>query len=239
MIPARLAATRLPDKPLIEINGKPMVQHVWERSRQAAGVDEVVIATPDDSIAQAAAAFGATAIMTSHEHRSGTDRLAEAATVLGLAEHDIVVNVQGDEPLVDPEVIEALVEVLRKNPDIPMASVMCPCPDVDLDDPACVKVVAALTGQALYFSRSRIPYARREVEGIQVMQHMGMYAYRRGFLARYAALPPTPLEQMEALEQLRVLDHGYSIRMIRTERAPIGVDTPQDLERVRVLLSGP
>jgi 3-deoxy-manno-octulosonate cytidylyltransferase (CMP-KDO synthetase) len=236
LIPARLAATRLPNKPLAELAGKTMIQWVWERTRQAAGVAEVAIATPDAEIARVVESFGGRAVMTSAAHRSGTDRLAEAATVMGLAPRDIVINIQGDEPLLEPAAIEAVVAPLLADESLPMSSLTCPCPEYDLDNPACVKVVFALNGDALYFSRARLPFERNPAGVATVMQHVGLYAYRREFLATFAALPPTPLEQTEGLEQLRVLENGYRIRMVRVETAPVGVDTPEDLERARRLL---
>ncbi len=237
LIPARLAATRLPNKPLSDIAGKPMVQHVWERARQVRGLAEVTIATPDEAIVRAVEAFGGRAILTSAAHRSGTDRLAEAAQHLGLASDDIVVNIQGDEPLLEPAAIEAVLTPLLADASLPMSSLMCPCPPEDLDNPGCTKVVCAVNGDALYFSRARLPYPRYPNGPAPVMQHIGLYAYRRHFLATFAALPPTPLEQTESLEQLRALEHGYRIGMARVETAPIGVDTPDDLERVRRLLT--
>ena len=173
--------------------------------------------------------------MTSSAHRSGTDRLAEAAEVLGLPPNAIIVNIQGDEPLLNPAAIEATVQLLLADPDLPMASLMCPCPEIDRDNPACVKVVCAANGNALYFSRARLPFPRNATP-TPVMQHVGLYAYRRHFLATYSTLLPTPLEMTESLEQLRVLENGYRIRMARVEAAPIGVDTPEDLARVRRLL---
>ncbi|HLK58523.1 MAG TPA: 3-deoxy-manno-octulosonate cytidylyltransferase [Chthonomonadaceae bacterium] len=235
LIPARLAATRLPNKPLIDIAGRPMIHHVWERARSAPSLSQVAIATPDQEIIEAAQAFGAQAILTDPTHRSGTDRLAEAATLLDLPAQAIIVNIQGDEPLLDPAAIEAVVALLVADPSLPMSSLMCPCPPEDWDNPGCVKVVAAPNGDALYFSRARIPFPRNTTE-IVTMQHVGLYAYRRDFLATYAALPPTPLERTESLEQLRVLENGYRIRMARIEQAPIGVDTPEDLVRARQLL---
>jgi 3-deoxy-manno-octulosonate cytidylyltransferase (CMP-KDO synthetase) len=236
LIPARLAATRLPDKPLIDIGGKPMIQRVWERAGRARGITRVAICTPDESVATAVELFGGEAVMTSHAHRSGTDRLAEAAQLLGLAEMDIVVNVQGDEPLLEPAGIERVIELLQKDPGLPMSSLSCPCPPEDLDNPDCVKVVCAQNGDALYFSRSRVPHPRKETSNF-TLQHVGLYAYRAGFLRIYASLHPTPLELTESLEQLRVLESGYRIRMAHIERAPIGVDTPEDLERVRRIVS--
>lgn len=213
-----------------------MIQHVWERANRVRGISDVAIATPDPEIVRAAEAFGARAIMTSARHRSGTDRLAEAANLLQLVPEDIVVNIQGDEPLLDPAAIEAVLRPLIADPQLPMASLMCPCPAEDLDNPSCVKVVCDLKGRALYFSRARVPYTRNPDVAVPVMQHVGLYAYRQRFLSVFAALPPSPLEQTETLEQLRALDNGYTIQMTRIENAPIGVDTPNDLERARRLL---
>jgi 3-deoxy-manno-octulosonate cytidylyltransferase (CMP-KDO synthetase) len=234
IVPARLASTRLPDKPLADIAGWPMIRHVWELTRRVGGITDVAIATPDEEIVKACESFGAQALRTSPSHRSGTDRIAEAASLLGLAPGDIVINVQGDEPLLEPASIEAVLAPLLADPTLPMTSLMCPCPDDDKDNPGCVKVVAALNGDALYFSRARLPFPR--VGNETVLQHIGLYAYRRHFLATFAALPPTPLEQAESLEQLRALEHGYRIRMVRVESAPVGVDTLEDLERARRLL---
>lgn len=235
LIPARLAATRLPNKPLAEIAGQPMLYHVWWRARSAPSLAEVAVATPDAEVARVVEGFGGRAIMTADIHRSGTDRLAEAAELLHLQPRDIIVNIQGDEPLLDPASIEAALKPLLADQTLPMSSLMCPCPPEDLDNPACVKVVCAQNGDALYFSRARLPYVRQTAHAA-VMQHIGLYAYRCDFLKRFSSLPPTPLEQTEALEQLRALEHGYRIRMVRVEQAPIGVDTPEDLERVRHLL---
>ncbi len=238
LIPARLASTRLPDKPLLDIGGRPMIQHVWERARGCQLLDTVAVATPDAAIARVVTAFGGTAVLTSDVHRSGTDRLAEAAERLGVPDDAIVVNIQGDEPLLEPAAIAASVEPLLADSGLVMASLMCPCPDVDRDNPDCVKVVCALGGDALYFSRLGVPYPRRP-DGVPVMQHIGLYAYRRHFLRTFASLAPTPLEQTESLEQLRALEHGYRIRMVRVDAAPIGVDTAEDLARVRALLATP
>jgi 3-deoxy-manno-octulosonate cytidylyltransferase (CMP-KDO synthetase) len=237
IIPARLAATRLPDKPLLDIAGKPMIQRVWERAREAVCLEEVLIATPDEAIRRAVEAFGGIAIMTSPDHRSGTDRLAEAAAGL---EADVIVNIQGDEPLIDPTAIESAVAPFSLNTQhstlntVSMTSLMCPCPPEDLDNPACVKVVCDLAGNALYFSRARLPYSRTDTDS-PVMQHVGLYAYRREFLLQFAKLPPTPLEQTESLEQLRALENGHRIRMVPIPTAPLSVDTPEDLSRVRAL----
>ena len=219
----------------IDILGKPMIRWVWERASSVKGVDRVAICTPDVAIQNAAEGFGAEVVMTSHSHRSGTDRLAEAATKLSLADDDIVVNIQGDEPLIDPVAVESVIALLQEDPALVMSSLCCPCPTIDLDNPDCVKVVRALNGDALYFSRSRVPYLRRDTANV-TYQHAGLYAYRVGFLKLYSTLMPTPLELTESLEQLRVLENGYRIRMALTQRAPIGVDTPEDLERVRAIL---
>ncbi len=233
IIPARLAATRLPNKPLVDIAGKTMIERVWERVAQVQGVTTVAIATPDTEIKEVVEGFGGQAIMTSHAHRSGTDRVAEAARTLGLNPKDIVINIQGDEPLLEPANISAVLAPLLEDTSLPMSSLTCPCPEIDRENPACVKVVYALNGDALTFSRSRIPFPRNESTGVVTMQHIGLYAYRNGFLQTYSTLAPTPLEQTEGLEQLRVLENGYKIRMVRIEKAPIGVDTPEDLERAR------
>lgn len=238
LIPARLAATRLPNKPLAEIAGKPMIQHVWERACLVSGMSLVAIATPDQEIAKVVEGFGGRAVMTSDAHRSGTDRLAEAVEILKLDDDAIVVNIQGDEPLLDPTSIETCYRLLAEEPSLQMASMRCPCPEFDLDNPACVKVVCDLQGYALYFSRARLPFPRNTTDA-QVYQHIGLYAYRKRFLNTYATLPPTSLEKTEGLEQLRVLEHGYRIRLGTTHKTPIGVDTPEDLARVREMLQNP
>ena len=234
IIPARLAATRLPNKPLLDIAGKPMVQWVYERASRAALLSEVMVATPDDEIRRCVESFGGKAIMTSHEHRSGTDRLAEAARSL---DADVVVNIQGDEPLVEPDAIDALVKAMIEAPDVPMGSLMCPLANrQEEEDPAVVKVVTDRQGFALYFSRARIPYPR-DPEAASVRKHIGIYAYRRHFLVAFSRLEPTPLEKAESLEQLRALERGYRIKMVETPFSPVSVDTPEDLERVRRILS--
>lgn len=236
IIPARLAATRLPDKPLAEIAGRPMIQHVYERATQASSVERVLVATPDDAILEAVLGFGGGAVMTSADHRSGTDRVAEAAEYLDFlpGDFDIIVNVQGDEPLVDPVTIDAAVNALRDS-DAVMASVCCPLPPGREDDPNVVKVVTDRNGYALYFSRSPLPFRRDASAPYAPRQHVGLYVYRREFLRIFPSLEPTPLERAESLEQLRVLENGYRIRMAEIAHAPESVDTPEDLERVRAL----
>lgn len=236
LIPARLAATRLPDKPLAEIAGKAMIQHVWERSRQAQGIDGVFVATPDARIAEVVTSFGGEAILTRADHQTGTDRLAEAVGKLPDSV-EVIVNVQGDEPRIDPRTIEAVAAPLLADASLAMASVCCPLPVERLSDPNAVKVITAINGDALYFSRSPIPYVRDASIGVVPKLHVGMYAYRKEFLLAFPTLPRTPLEQTESLEQLRALETGYRIRMIEIERAPSAVDTPEDLERVRGLFA--
>lgn len=240
LIPARLAATRLPDKPLAEIAGKTMIQHVYERAAKASVVERVMVATPDDTIFEAVNRFGGGAVMTSPDHRSGTDRVAEAAEYLDLmpGDFDIIVNVQGDEPLVDPATIDAAVNALRDS-DAVMASVCCPLPAGREDDPNVVKVVTDKNGYALYFSRSPLPFRRDVTAPYAPRQHVGLYVYRRDFLKIFPKMEPTPLERAESLEQLRVLENGYKIRMVEIANAPESVDTPEDLERVRALFTNP
>lgn len=233
IIPARMAATRLPGKPLVDIAGVPMLQRVWERARAAELIDAVFVATPDLEIRDAALSFGCTPIMTSDRHRSGTDRLAEAVQDLAA---DIIVNIQGDEPLLDPSSIDAAVRPLQENPDRLMTSLMARCPEDQLDNPATVKVVCRSDGSALYFSRARLPFARTESPAAPTMQHIGLYAYRREFLIRFSQMAPTPLEQTEMLEQLRALENGVEIQMVEVPNAPLSVDTPEDLEIVRRII---
>lgn len=234
IIPARLAAVRLPNKPLLDIAGKPMIWWVWHHAKQAKALSEVMVATPDEQIAEVVRAFGGIAVLTSPRHRSGTERLAEVAQGLSA---DIIVNVQGDEPLMPPENIDAAARPLMNDPSLVMSSLMCPASEEEKDKPTAVKVVVDRAGNALYFSRSRIPYPRDPSAPAVVYKHLGIYAYRRDFLLRYASMEPTPLEQMEMLEQLRVLENGYRIRMVCVEQTSIGVDTEEDLERVRAILA--
>ncbi|MBM3222924.1 MAG: 3-deoxy-manno-octulosonate cytidylyltransferase [Candidatus Tectomicrobia bacterium] len=250
VIPARYASSRFPGKPLVPIAGKPMIQHVFERARQARLVDTVLVATDDQRIADVVTACGGQAVMTASTHPTGTDRIAEVAATLTC---DIVVNVQGDEPGVAPEAIDALVQPLLDDAALPMSTLARPLRDVaELVTPNVNKVVVDRQGHALYFSRSPIPYYRTAwpqapqllaaagtlptiPPGCQV--HMGLYAYRREFLLHLAQLPQTPLEQLEQLEQLRVLEHGYRIRVVPTTYESVGVDTPEDVARAERLLA--
>ena len=232
IIPARLAATRLPNKPLLDIAGKPMVQWVYERAKCAKLLDDVLVATPDEEIFACVESFGGKAVMTSAAHRSGTDRLAEAAEYL---DADLILNIQGDEPLLDPGTVDALIEAMMRYPDVPMGSLMCPLEAEEEDNPAVVKVVTDQEGFALYFSRARIPYPK-DREAADPRKHIGIYAYRRDFLLAFPNMPPTPLEQAESLEQLRALENGYKIMMVETAFSPTSVDTQEDLDRVRRIL---
>jgi 3-deoxy-manno-octulosonate cytidylyltransferase (CMP-KDO synthetase) len=233
IIPARYASTRFPGKPLVDLAGKPMVVRVCERAAKS-GAAAVHVATDDERIAGAVRAHGFKVVMTRADHASGTDRLAEAAAGLGLDEKHVVVNVQGDEPLIEPLLIRQVAERLR---DADMSTACHAIHDAAaLANPNVVKVVMDANGYALYFSRSRIPYPR---DGDAVCyRHAGIYAYRVGFLKRYAALEPAPLEKAEALEQLRALWHGHRIAVVVSEtEIPPGVDTPQDLDAVRRMLA--
>jgi 3-deoxy-manno-octulosonate cytidylyltransferase (CMP-KDO synthetase) len=236
LIPARFASTRFPGKPLADVAGKPMVVRVCERARES-GAAPVCVATDDERIAQAVRAHGFEARMTKAEHASGTERIAEAAAQLGLAEDAIVVNVQGDEPLIAPRLIARVAAALAGRPDASVATACHPFSDAAaLANPNVVKVVLDARGDALYFSRAGIPFAR-DGGTPAAYRHVGIYAYRVAFLRRYAGLEPAPLEAIEQLEQLRVLWHGLRIAtVIEAGAIPPGVDTPADLEAVLKLL---
>ncbi|HVY80329.1 MAG TPA: 3-deoxy-manno-octulosonate cytidylyltransferase [Steroidobacteraceae bacterium] len=245
VIPARFASTRLPGKALVAIGGKPMIQWVYERARSS-GATEVLIATDDARIAAAAKAFGAVVEMTAASHQSGTDRIAEVARARGWGASDVVVNVQGDEPLMPPALIDQVAGLLLANTDAGMATLAAPLTRLEeLLDPNVVKVVADATGRALYFSRAPIPWHRdgapaglasqRSFAGAR--RHIGIYAYRVSALLRVAGLAPTPLEQTEKLEQLRALENGIEIRVAEAVQLPgPDVNTPDDLERVAAAL---
>ncbi len=241
IIPARYRSTRLPGKPLADIGGRPMVWRVYERAREARLVDEVWVATDDERVRDAVSALGGNVVITSPEHPSGTDRIAEAA---GSVMADIYVNVQGDEPMLPPGMIDDVVAPMLADPALNMATAARETGDPsEIADPSVVKVVMDEHGFALYFSRSPIPFHRDiwgsplHVNGGRCYKHIGLYIYRRDFLLRYARMRPTALEQTERLEQLRALGHGERIKVVITRWDSIGVDTPEDLERVRGILS--
>jgi len=247
IIPARYSSTRLPGKPLLPLARIPMIMHVVERASRARLVSRVIVATDDERIAEAVEAHGGESRMTSPNLTSGTDRVAEVAAQL---DSEFIVNVQGDEPLIEPSTIDAAIEPLFKDEQIQISTTSEPIDSIeDLFNPGVVKVVTDARGFALYFSRSPIPYARLAGELAleeslradpsllsNYRKHSGLYAYRAGFLRRFARMEPSPLERLEALEQLRAIENGFEIRVVRVEHRSIGVDTRQDYERVKRLI---
>jgi len=234
VIPARFASSRFPGKALAPLAGKPLLQHVYERASQARYLSKLTIATDDDRIVKAARSFGAQVQMTRSDHLSGTDRVAEVASS---DRAQVIVNIQGDEPLIDPTAIDAAALALLDDPELPMATLKkrIEIPG-EIDNPNVVKVVSNQAGDAIYFSRYPIPYVRDAKPGDVVhYKHIGLYVYRCEFLLAYSGLPVGPLEQAERLEQLRAIENGYRIRVVETDYESIGVDTPDDLERVAVL----
>ncbi|MCD6527531.1 MAG: 3-deoxy-manno-octulosonate cytidylyltransferase [Desulfuromonas sp.] len=242
IIPARYASTRFPGKPLVDILGKAMIQRVYEQTSKASLVDRVVVATDDERIVAAVEAFGGDVCMTSSTHETGTDRLAEVAAQLS---SDLIVNVQGDEPLIDPAMIDLAVSPLIDDAQLDMGTLMVPIQTVEeYLNPNVVKVVTDVKGDALYFSRSPLPCYRdycddvtERFDQIRSFKHVGLYVYRRAFLLAYPHLEVTPLESAEKLEQLRALEHGYRIRVVETPLQSQGVDTPDDLDRVCEVLT--
>jgi len=229
IIPARMGSTRFPGKPLANKTGKTLIQHVVEAAERAGSVSRVVIATDDERIRVAVEAFGGEAVMTG-EHENGTSRLAEAAGLLGLGPDEIVINVQGDEPEIEPSVIDAAVGALVDS-GCPIATVASPLPTTgDATDPNVVKVVLRSDGRAMYFTRAGVPYARTDDLPAARLRHVGLYVYRRAFLDVYAGLGSTPLERTERLEQLRVLEHGHDIAVAVVESRHEGIDTPEQYE---------
>lgn len=242
VIPARYGSSRFPGKPLALILGKPMIQWVYERAALAACADRVVVATDDERIARVVAGFGGEVQMTRSDHATGTDRLAEVA---GRLDAELLINVQGDEPLIDPRMIEAAAAPLIADAAIPMGTLRAALETwEEYRNPNVVKVVCDGRGFALYFSRAPIPHPRDLPQGgaqpspaaLGMFRHVGLYVYRRDFLLAFASLPPSPLEQLEKLEQLRALEHGHAIRVVETDLTSLGVDTPEDLLRVEAFL---
>ena len=255
VIPARYGSTRFPGKPLALLHGKPLIQHVYERVAKAARVAEVVVATDDERIQRAVEQFGGTAVMTSARAKSGTDRVAEVARARSDAQ--VVINVQGDEPLVQPDMVDQLADYLERHSAVPMASLMTWFARAeDVASPNVVKVVVDRDGFALYFSRAPIPFVRESSSRLEARgsrqepvqltpasslqppawKHLGLYGYQRHFVLQFPHLEPTPLEQREQLEQLRALEHGYRIKLLETVHETIGVDTPEDLAKAEAIL---
>ena len=238
VIPARYASTRLPGKMVAPVAGKPLVLHAYLRAQQAALVDETIIAADDIRIREAAAPFDARVVMTRPDHTCGTDRIAEVAEHLS---SEIIVNVQGDEVLIDPATIDAIIQALLDEPEVLMSTARHRIRNVeDIENPNVVKVVCNTRGHALYFSRSPLPHVRGagDEKTASHWQHIGVYAYRREFLLDFARMAQTPLEKLEKLEQLRALENGYAIAVVDTNYESIGVDTPEDLDNARKRIEG-
>lgn len=235
ILPARWGSSRFPGKPLHLLAGKPLIQHVWERCLGCTKLDDLWVATDDDRIRDAVKGFGGKVVMTSPDHPTGTDRLAEALKAAPHATH--VINIQGDEPLIDPALIDDLAAAMIADPELPMATAANVIDDEEaIADPNVVKVVLDATGHALYFSRSPIPYRRTTPAGLAVYRHKGLYGYRRDFLERFVNWPPSVLEQSESLEQLRALENGARIKVLITADDSIGLDTPEQVPLVESLL---
>jgi 3-deoxy-manno-octulosonate cytidylyltransferase (CMP-KDO synthetase) len=234
-IPARWGSTRFPGKPLHLIAGKPLVQHVWERCQSCRAVDDIVIATDDERIVQAAATFGAKAVYTSPDHPSGTDRIAEAAQAF--PDHDTIINVQGDEPLISPALIDQLALALQTDSSIHMITAAAPIQDESqVTDPNVVKVVFDVNGDSLYFSRSPLPFVRNSSAHTQHFRHLGIYGFQRDFLFQFVAWPPSRLELTESLEQLRALENGTRLRVVQTHDLSPGVDTREQADAIEAHL---
>lgn len=233
IIPARMGSTRFPGKVLAELGGKPIIQWVWERTK-ASKADMVIVASDSEEVIRAVEAFGGTAQMTSPNHPSGSDRIWEVASKLDC---DIIINVQGDEPFMEPSVIDRLIDVMQSEPAPDMATVVVPSTREEIaDNPNSPKVVVGTDGSALYFSRSPIPFLRTGGTDMPLYRHWGIYAYSRAALKRFVSLPESPLEKCEKLEQLRALENGMKIKVIQTQFQSIGIDTPEDLERAEEYL---
>ncbi|NTV31951.1 MAG: 3-deoxy-manno-octulosonate cytidylyltransferase [Deltaproteobacteria bacterium] len=236
-IPSRYESTRFPGKPLALIAGKPMIQHVYERTLSSAHVEDAFVATDDERIAHCVKGFGGKAVMTGPTHPSGTDRIAEAALKLGLQDHDLVVNVQGDQPAFDPSCIPELLKPFQDDPELPMTTLMIRIREKEeIENPNNVKVVSDRKGFALYFSRSPIPFYRDTGENQGVYKHLGFYAYPVRFLRIFVSLSPGPLESAEKLEPLRALEHGFKIKVVETRFDSTEVDTPKDIKKAEHMI---
>jgi 3-deoxy-manno-octulosonate cytidylyltransferase (CMP-KDO synthetase) len=238
IIPSRYESTRFPGKPLADLCGKPMVRHVYDRVLASPVVTSAAVATADERIYRAVVGFGGTAVMTASRHLSGTDRVAEAASLLGLQGSDVVVNVQGDQPLFEPAQVQEVAKPLLEDPAVEMATLVYKIERAEeITHPNAVKVVFDRNHFALYFSRATIPYVRDSGLRASYYKHHGIYAYRKSFLESFSRLEQTELEKLEALEQLRALEHGYRIKVVETEYDSVEVDTPAELERVKQILT--
>lgn len=240
IIPARYESNRFRGKPLAKIAGKPMIQHVVERAQNVELLSRVIVATDDMRIAECVESFGGEYVITRNDHVSGSDRLAEAAELVGISEHDVVVNIQGDQPLFPPEVVDQVARPLLDDPALPMSTLIYKIiREEEINDPNHVKTIFDRDNFALYFSRSPIPFQRNPNESISptYYKHLGFYAYRKGFLLTFVALPEGEWERFEKLEQLRALEYGYKIKVTLTEHDSIEVDTPEDLRRVEEFLA--
>jgi len=236
-IPSRYGSTRFPAKPLALIAGQPMIRHVYQCASLCPEISGVYVVTDDDRIKDCVEGFGGKAVMTKKEHQSGTDRIAEAVQILGLKDDDLVVNVQGDQPLFDPSIISRLIAPLVKDPSIPMSTVVCRLTDEEeIRNINIVKVVMDNEGFALYFSRSAVPFYRDFKSENVYYKHLGFYAYRKGFLLKFSGLPAGALESAEKLEQLRALEFGYRIKVVETIHDSVEVDTPEDVQKVERML---
>ena len=238
IMPSRYESSRFPGKPLADLCGKPMIQHVYERVSQAKAIPYVAVATDDERIFAAVKKFGGNAVMTAATHRSGTDRIAEAVRSLNLSADAIVVNIQGDQPIFEPVQVDEVIRPLQDDPSINMSTLINKIIlDEEITHPHAVKTVFDDQGFALYFSRSTIPYVRNKKLTADYYKHHGIYAYRRDFLDTFIGLPEGKLEKLEALEQLRALEHGYKIKVVITPHDSVEVDTPEELEKVRRIIT--
>ncbi len=238
VIPSRYGSSRFEGKPLAHIAGKPMIQRVYERAKEAGRITHVIVATDDRRIIEIVESFGGKAIMTSSENRSGSDRVAETAELMGLGSNDIIINIQGDQPLFDPRCLDELVSPFLSDPKLEMSTLAYKIVDQrETTDPKDVKVTFDRNGFALYFSRSAIPYCHNEITVYDTYKHLGFYAYKKSFLDLFRSLPQGRLEMIEKLEQLRVLEHGYKIKVIVTEYDSPEVDFPEDIERIERVIN--
>ena len=235
IIPVRYESSRFRGKVLADIGGKPMIQHVWEKAQKAALLDDLIVAVDDERVMNAVRSFGGKAVLTSTKHRSGTDRINEAVKKI---ETDVVINIQSDEPMLEPAMIDALITALSDDENLAMVTLRKRIHDAaQIQDPNIVKVVVDNNDYAIYFSRSPVPYNRSASTAAIVYKHIGLYGYRKSFLSVFSNLPVSLLENIEGLEQLRALENGYKIKALETQNDTIGVDTPEDLEKVRLVLT--